>query len=59
MAFEGPYNAYPLHRSILVLQDRHRFHLADTTKVCIFHIIKYCSQLLCNIGEGIDLLISL
>ena len=59
MAFEGPYDADLLDRSFLVLQDRHQSHLVDTTQVCIFHIIKYCYQLLCNVRARIDLLISL
>ena len=59
MAFGRPYDADPLDRSISVLQDRHRSHLVDTTQIFIFHIIKYCFQLLCNIRERIDLLISL
>ena len=59
MAFEGPYDVDPLDRFVLVLQDRHRSHLVDTTQVCICHIIKYCFQLLCNVRAGIDLLISL
>ena len=59
MAFEGPYDADLLDRSILVLQDKHQSHLVDTTPVCIFHIKKYCFQLLCNVRAGIDLFISL
>ena len=59
MAFEGPYDADMFDRFVFVLQDRHRSHLVDTTQVCIFHIIKYCFQLLCNVRAGIDLLISL
>ena len=59
MAFGGPYDADLLDRSVLVLQDRHRSHLVDITQVSIFHIIKYCFQLLCNVRAGIDLLISL
>ena len=59
MAFIGPYDVDPLERSVLVLQDRHRSHLVDTTQVCIFHIIKYCFRLLCDIRARIDLLISL
>ena len=59
MAFGGPYDADPLDRYVLVLQDKHRSHLVDTTQVCIFHIIKYCFQLLCNVRARIDLLISL
>ena len=59
MAFGGPYNAAPLDRSILVLLDKHKSHLVDTTQICIFHIIKYCFQLLCNVRAEIDLLISL
>ena len=49
MEFRGPYDADPLDRSILVLLDIHRSHLVDTTQVCIFYIIKYCLQLLCNV----------
>ena len=59
MALGGPYEADPLDISILVLQDWHQSHLGDTTQVCIFHIIKYYFQLLCNVRAGIDLLISL
>ena len=59
MAFGGPYDVDSLDRYVLVLQDRHRSHLVDTTQVCIFHIIKYCFQLLCSVRVGIDLLISL
>ena len=59
MTFGGPYDADPLDRSVLVLHDRHQSHLVDTTQVCIFHIIKYCFLLLCNIRVEIDLLISL
>ena len=59
MAFGGPYNADSLDRYVLVLQDRHRSHLVDTTQVCIFHIINYCFQLLCNVRAGIYLLIFL
>ena len=59
MAFEGPYDAYPLYRFVLVVQDKHRSHFVDTTQVCIFHIIKYCFQLLCNVRAEIDLMISL
>ena len=46
MTFGGPYDANLLDRSVLVLQDRHRSHLVDTTQVCIFHIIKCCFRLL-------------
>ena len=59
MAFRGPYDANPLDKSILVLQDKHRSHLVDTTQVCIFHIIKCCFRLLYNVREEIYLLISL
>ena len=59
MAFRGPYDVNPLDRLVLVLQDKHQSHLVDTTQVCIFHIIKYCFRLLCNVRAGIDLLISL
>ena len=59
MAFGGPYDADPLDISVLVLQDRHRSHLVDTIQVCIFHIIKSCFRLWCNVRAGIDLLISL
>ena len=58
-AFEGPYDADPLARFVLVLQDRHRSHLVDTTQVCFFHIINYCFLLLCNVRVEIYLLISL
>ena len=58
MAFGGLYDVDLLDRSVLVLYDKHRSHSVDTTQVCIFHIIKYCFRLLCNIREGIDLLIS-
>ena len=51
MAFKGPYDADSLDRAVLVLQDRHQFHLVDNTQVCIFHIIKYCFQLLCNVSH--------
>ena len=54
MALGGPYDADPLDRSVLVLQDRYQSHLVDTTQVCIFHIIKYCLQLLCNVRAGIN-----
>ena len=59
MEFEGPYDADSLDRSVLVLQDRHQSYLVDNTQVCIFHIIKYCCQLLCNVRAEIDLLIYL
>ena len=59
MEFRRPYDADSLDRPVLVLQDRHRSHSVDTTRVCIFLIIKYSFQLLCNIRVGIDLLISL
>ena len=59
MAFRRPYDIDSLDRSVLVLQDRHRSHSIDTARVCIFLIVKYSFQLLCNIRIGIDLLISL
>ena len=59
MAFRGPYDVDPLNRFVLVLQNRHQFYSVDTTQVCIFHIIKCCLQLLCNIRARIDLSISL
>ena len=59
MAFGGSYDVDPLARSVLVLQDIHQSHLVDTTQVCIFHIIKCCFRLLCNVRVGIYLLISL
>ena len=49
MTFGGPYDADPLDRFVLVLQDRYRSHLEGITQVCIFHIIKYCFRLLCNV----------
>ena len=58
MTFRGPYGEDPLDRFVLVLQNIHRSHLVDTTHVCIFHIIKYCFQLFCNVRARIDLLIS-
>ena len=59
MAFEGPYDADSLDRFVLVLQDKHQSLVVDTTQVCIFYIIKYCFQLLCNVRVEIYLLIYL
>ena len=59
MAFRGPYDADPLYRFVLVLKDKHRFHLVDTTQICIFHIIKFCFGLFFNERARIYLLISL
>ena len=44
MAFRGLHDADPSDPSVLVLQDRHRSYLVDTTEqVCILLIIKsYC-----------------
>ena len=35
MAFRGFHDADPLDPSVLVLQDKHKFHLVDTEQVCI------------------------
>ena len=41
MAFRGLHDANSLDPSVLVLQDRHRFHLVDTEQVCILLLINY------------------
>ena len=45
MMFRGLHDVDPLDPSVLVLQDRHRLHLADTEQVCILLIINYYYQL--------------
>ena len=35
MAFRGLHDVDPLYPSVLVLQDRHMFHLVDTEQVRI------------------------
>ena len=39
MAFKGLHDVDPLDPSILVLQDRHRSHLANIEQVCILLLI--------------------
>ena len=41
IAFRTLHDADPSNPSVLVLQDRHRFHLVDTEEVCILLNIKY------------------